>query len=153
MIGDLGRTSSSMSIFPVTAESAAPPKDAPRLEYQMFLFDSGQVEVEAILSPTLNFVPGRGLRYAISFDDDAPLVVDALAQNSTADWAEAVKDEVRKVKTPFHLDKPGYHTLKFWMVDPGVVLEKLVVNLGGVKPSYLGPPESFRRVAKQPLGR
>jgi hypothetical protein len=26
---------------------------------------------------------------------------------------------------------------------PGVVLEKIVVNLSGVKPSYLGPPESY----------
>jgi len=41
------------------------------------------------------------------------------------------------------LAKSGYHTFKFWMVDPGVVLEKLVVNLDGVKPSYLGPPESY----------
>ena len=112
----------------------------------MYLFNPGKVEAEAILGPTLNFVPGRGLRYAISFDDQPPQVVDALAHNSVEDWSTSVKDSVRKVTSEHTVTGMGYHTLKFCMVDPGVVLEKLVLNLGGVKPSYLGPPESFRGV-------
>jgi len=142
-IDDLGRTLSSMSAFPVTAKSVTPPQNSPHLEYKLYLFDPHAVEVEAILSPTLNFVPGRGLRYAISFDDEAPQIIDALAQHSVKDWETSVKDGVRKMKSFHALSGTGYHTLKFWMVDPGVVLQKLVVNLGGVKPSYLGPPESY----------
>jgi hypothetical protein len=142
-IDDYGRTLSAMTVFPVTAASATPPQ-SPYLEYEMYLYDPGKVEVEAILSPTLNFVPGRGLRYAISFDDQTPQVVDALARNSLGDWETTVKDSVRKVKSTHTMSRSGYHTLKFWMVDPGLVLEKLVVNVGGVKPSYLGPPESYR---------
>jgi len=77
-------------------------------------------------------------------DDEAPQVIDSLAKNSQRDWEATVKDAVRKVKSTHAVSGTGYHTLKFWMVDPGVVLEKLVVDLGGVKPSYLGPPESYR---------
>jgi len=143
-IADYGRTLSSMSIFPVTSRSVTPPENSPCLEYQIYLFHAGPIEVEAILAPSLNFVPGRGLRYAISFDDQSPQIMDALAANSLADWEKSVADSVRKVKSRHVLAEPGYHTLKFWMVDAGVVLQKLVVDAGGVKPSYLGPPESYR---------
>lgn len=143
-IAGYGRTLSSMTIFPCTAASVIPPANSPSLEYSMYLFHAGVARVEAILAPTLNFVPGRGLRFAIAFDGDAPRVVDALAQNSTRDWEEAVKDSVRVVTTQHRIDKPGEHVLRVWMVDPGVVLQKLVVDLGGLRPSYLGPPESYR---------
>ena len=47
------------------------------------------------------------------------------------------------LKTTRHtLASPGKHVLKFWRVDPGVVLEKIVVDCGGLKFSYLGSPES-----------
>jgi hypothetical protein len=137
----------------VGAPAAVPGKDSPCLEYQMYLVDTGKAEVEGIFGATLNFIPGRGLRYAISFDDDPPDVVtlvpqDYNARNGNQDWEKIVADNARHSHTTHMLAKPGYHTLKVWMVDPGVVLEKLVVNLGGVKSSYLGPPESFHRNGK-----
>jgi hypothetical protein len=162
-IPDFGRTLSAMSIFPVDSASKEAGWQAPRsplhggagdqlrnrgpqspsLDYRMYLFHAGKVDVTAILGPTQNFVPGRGLRFAMSFDDQSPQIIDTLEHNTQRDWEETVKDSVRYVKSTFTLAQPGYHTLTIWMVDPGIVLEKLVVDLGGVKPSYLGPPESY----------
>jgi hypothetical protein len=142
-IPDLGATLSGMSVFPVTSPSAAPPENSPHLEYRMYLFDSGEAQVQATLSPSLNFVPGRGLRYAISVDDDPPRVVDALADNTEKSWSTAVKDSVRKVTSRLTVRSPGYHVFKFWYVDPGVVLQKLLISFKDVPPTYLGPPESY----------
>jgi hypothetical protein len=149
-IEDYGRTLSGMKATgPVDAPEVVPGKNSPCLAYRMYLFDTGTVDVDAIVGPTLNFVPGRGLRYAVSFDDDPPQMVTLVpqnynAQNGNRDWEKSVEDNARYSHTTHAIMVPGYHTLKIWMVDPGVVLEKLVVNLGGVKPSYLGPPESYR---------
>lgn len=151
-IDGLGNTRSAMTIFPVTAPSVVPPAGSPCLEYKMYLFDSGRVQVTAILSPTLNFVAGRGLRFAVSFDDQLPQILTAVPADYSVgggdgnrDWERTVSDNVRKVTASLELSHPGEHTLKVWMVDPGVVLQKIVVDCGGVKPSYLGPPESFHR--------
>jgi hypothetical protein len=108
----------------------------------MYLYDSGDFQLQATLAPTLNFVPGRGLRFAVSVDDGPRTIVDELEHNSQHDWQQAVSDGVRHVTLPLTISKPGYHTLSIWAVDPGVVVERIVVSHGPLKPSYLGPPES-----------
>ncbi len=139
-----GATKSGMTVYPVTAESEMNSKTS--LQYRMYLYDSGDFELQMTLAPTLNFVPGRGLRFAVSVDDEPRKVVDALEHNSDKDWAQAVSDGVRRVTVPLEIAAPGYHTLKIWAVDPAIVVERLVVShgaTGSLRPSYLGPPESF----------
>ena len=154
-IDDYGQTLSGMRAqAPVDVSGLEPGKESPCLEYRMYLFDTGTADVDGIFGPTLNFVPDRGLRYAIAFDDEPPQLVTLVpagynAQNGNRDWEKTVEDNVRHSHTSHTIAAPGYHTLKIWMVDPGVVLQKLVVDLGGVKPSYLGPPESYHHVGNQ----
>ncbi len=147
-IPDLGRTLSAMTPVPVTSQAQTPAGNSPRLEYQIYFFSTGEVQVKAYLSPTLNFHNNQGLRYAVSFDDESPQIVNMHANKTFQDWEESVRNNVTVAASKHVLNKPGKHVLKFWMIDPGVDLQKLVVETGEVKPSYLGPPENYHRDGK-----
>ncbi|GGT47540.1 hypothetical protein GCM10010271_59600 [Streptomyces kurssanovii] len=59
-------------------------------------------------------------------------------------WARTTSDNVNLTGTEHRIGRASRHVLRFWMVDPTVVLQKLVVDTGGLRPSYMGPPESMR---------
>jgi hypothetical protein len=98
--------------------------------------------VSAYLSPTLNFINEQGLRYGVSFDDEPIQVINMHAGKTHNDWQESVSNNITIMTSDHNLKSPGKHILKFWAIDPGVVLQKLVISTGDVRPSYLGPPES-----------
>jgi hypothetical protein len=138
-----GHTLSGITTLPVEA-SPATLADGMRLEYDVNLFKAGKVKVQATLAPTLKFRPGPGFRYAVSFDDQAPVVVDVHADSSQRHWEKTVSEGVTRLVSEHNIAQPGRHTLRFWALDPGLVLQRLVIDAGGLKPSYLGPPESPR---------
>ncbi|HXB33058.1 MAG TPA: glycosyl hydrolase 115 family protein [Puia sp.] len=141
-IPNLGRTLSGVQASPVTAPAQTPGSDNPRLEYELYLFDTGIVKVDAYFSPILAF-NRRPIRYAVSFDDETPVLVDLSTGNEApGTWDKMVADNIRISVSAHHISRPGIHILKYWLVDPCPVLQKIVVDCGGVRPSYLGPPES-----------
>ncbi|MFJ3423174.1 glycosyl hydrolase 115 family protein [Streptomyces sp. NPDC086082] len=108
----------------------------------------GEVTVWAYLSPRNPALPTGGLRYGVSLDDGPIQTVDI---NIGADdgllndvWARNTSDNVNATATKHSVTKAGVHRLKFWMVDPTVVLQRLVIDTGGLPALYLGPLESRR---------
>ena len=140
-IPDIGRTGSGMTIIPVTAKRQTPGPKSPRLEFSMLVFDTGRIHVQAYFSPTLNF-NGKELQYAFSIDEEPPQIINLHTDHSNKSWEQWVANNIIIDSSEFHFREPGRHTLKFWMVDPGIVLQKIVVGFRQVNPCYLGPPET-----------
>jgi hypothetical protein len=159
-IPDIGRTGAGMTVLPRNAALQTPGGATPHLEYQMYLMDSAdhQVEVWTYLSPrnSVRIATGDrdGLLYAISVDDDPPQLVNATARlginpqgnsgNGNLPWEWKSADNVIRIPTTHMIKGPNPHVLKYWLVDPTVIAQKFVVDTGGLRPSYLGPPESCR---------
>ncbi|MCW8849895.1 MAG: hypothetical protein OQJ81_07945, partial [Melioribacteraceae bacterium] len=150
VIPNLGRTYSSVIAEPANASSQALSKSTPHLEYVFTVFNEGDLKIESYLSPTLNYQKNEGLKFAISIDDNEPQIVNMHEGEYQPDWEypawwnNSVLDHIKKKKSAHGQVKPGKHTLKVWMVDPGVVFQKFVLDIGGIRPSYLGPPESLK---------
>ena len=113
----------------------------------MFLFSTDSARIILITSPLLNFMPGRDIRLAVSVDDGVPeYITNVPVKLSNRAWEQDVVNQARRCQATLNIARPGYHTLKVWMIDPGVVLEKIMVDMGGLKQSYLGAPESYRQL-------
>lgn len=149
-IPDYGRGAAAMSVFPVMAKSVLPPDPAPLLQYPVYLAHGGNYEVTLVLGPVMDFVPDRGMRVAVSVDDEAPQVLDIFADRAAETflgknwWTQFTRDNARYLRSTHAVGTAGRHTLTIRMVDPGVVVQKLIVSDKPVPDSYFGPPETGR---------
>ncbi|MBU3124554.1 glycosyl hydrolase 115 family protein [Sinomicrobium sp. 2019215] len=144
----LGRTGSAVSLFPVTANRDALQKEEHYLEYKIYLDYRGEIKVHMFISPTLNYEnTPEGKRLAVSIDDKAPETVYMHKGEDKKLWERRVADNINEQVSVHRVDSPGAHRLRIRMLDPGIVLQKIVIDMGGLKPSYLGPEESVYKKA------
>jgi len=142
VIPHLGRTLSSVISLPQTVPPST--DNDMRLEYDFALIADGDATLHVYLAPALDTQGKGGLRLAVAIDDGAPQTLTFDLKPDTPEWNQAVKDNIVILKAPFKGLKAGKHTIKVFRIDGNVVLERLVLDTGGLKPSYLGPPESAR---------
>jgi hypothetical protein len=141
-IPGLGKTLGAMTVVPVTADPVVPEGDHPRLEYDIWLFEPGELEITVLLSPTLNYYNDEGRELAVSIDHSKPEIMNIHKDYNNRRWERWVSDNIIEAVSTQTVAEPGKHTVKIWMVDSGLVLQKIMVRTGEEKSSYLGPPES-----------
>ena len=146
VLPDLGRTSDAITAFPVTSPVQKISVSSAHLEYEIYTISQDSLKINAYFSPTLNYYnTDEGLQYAISIDNEAPQMISINKEDRNTGagiWNKWVGESII-IKTSKHrISQPGKHIVKYWVVNPGVVLQKIVLDFGNVKPSYLGPPET-----------
>jgi len=148
-IPDYGRFAAAMSIFPVDAPSCADPSRSPRLDYDLFLGETGDYHIDLVTSPTLEVIPGRRLSVAVALDDQAPVIATVFTpENGPAEDFLGARHPAntaggaRTMRVTVHADRPGRHVLTIAMVDPTLVLQRIIVAKGEPPASYFGPADA-----------
>lgn len=147
VLKNYGRTLSSVKMFPTTV-SFEKPEDAPYLEYLLKVNEDAEYTLTTYVAPTNNLYEKSRLKYAVAFDGETPTIADALPKDFIAGsyvndiWCDAVLNNIHITTTVHKLTK-GMHKLRFYGLDAGLVLQKLVLSKGKLKASFFGPEESF----------
>lgn len=154
-IPDYGRTHSGVRLPPLTASQE--PGKGPALVYPFYTFsNAASPQLTVYFSPSENSNPTHPNRYAFSIDgadgsasSNSVTVVQpvplANAGGEPSGWSQAViaGAYVKTSKLGSSL-APGKHVLRVWLLEPTMVVTKLVLDVGGLKSSTLGPPESVQ---------
>ena len=150
-IKHLGRTLSGMALMPYTTPTGNASLTY-RFHAQTIQKENNKVKVIVVTKSTLDFLNKGGLEYTVSIDGAQPVTVNFNSdlnekpENIYSIYYPTVARRVvaQTVSLPFTPTADGWHTLTLHPKDPGIVFEKVVVDGGGYRPSYLFMNESSK---------
>lgn len=118
------------------------------LLYPFYLFTStAKAIVKLSFTLTLDTHPSCRAMYNIALDGKDNKAYELVQPPKKSGelppgWLESVMDCVWVKTHELTLGDVGAHNLSIALCDENIALEKVVIDLGGVRNSYLGPPES-----------
>lgn len=154
VVENLGKTGDAVISLPIKKGRVALSKKSPKLSYNVNFQNKGKVKVHMYFSPTINYAPREGMYFGLSFDKETPIQInydsDPYIFNYNgkvpSNWHSNVADNIKIITTEFEIDTAGNHTLNYYRIDEGLVLQKIIIETenSNLKDTYLGPPESFK---------
>ncbi len=151
----LGYNGSAVALVPVTVPVRATPEkiqaESPCLQFNTGLQGAGNWKVTLRTLPTFSVESGQPQRYAVAFDDAPPRIVSLKPSADEKDWwwQENVMRNAAITSSRHSLKSSGPHTLKIWMVDPGIVIDTIALEAGTGSDLGLLWPEETRAIPRK----
>jgi hypothetical protein len=113
------------------------------LTYDFYSFTAAVPVVNVFCLPTHPYNKNYSMRYAVSIDGGPVTIVDLRTWGRSEEWKQNVlsNSSVKKITLP--LIQADHHVLKIFCIDPGVILDRIVIDLGGLKKGYGVIPETI----------
>lgn len=128
-------------------------RKASYLEYDFYTWEQGMVDVYTYVMPTFTTSVDRGFaghertnienQYGVRIDDGLLMHPATNSWEYAQQWYESVQRNTRINKCTLYVKQPGKHTVRITCCDPGTMLQKIVIDFGGMKRSYMGPQASI----------
>ena len=140
----MGRTRSAVALMPYTTGT-----DGATLTYRFKADGAKTAKIHVITKSTLDFLDKGGLVYDVALDGNSPVSINFNAnlnekpENIYSIYYPTIARRVveKEVELPLAASQ-DIHTLALHPQDPGIVFEKIVIDLGGYQPQYLFGRES-----------
>ena len=116
---------------------------SPKAEYDFYTFNGGNATVHVYALPLFPIDSKHDTRYGIMIDDGMVQWMTTSAKEYSSQWRLNVFRNSAISTINVNVDKPGKHTLKLICADPGMIIQKVVIDFGGMKRSYLGPNVTY----------
>jgi hypothetical protein len=148
-ISGLGYNGEAAAVLPTLVPVCDTPekiqRESPCLQYAIGIEHPGDWKFTVRALPTFSVETGQPQRYAIALDDGPLEIVSLPVSLSETDrqWQENVLRNAALASSVHSIAQPGRHTLKIWMVDPGIVLDTIELEgAGAPDPGYTWPAET-----------
>ena len=114
--------------------------DGTRVEYTLPKIDADEVTVTVSTIPFFPIYKGKSNRYGFSIDGAEPFVTENLPTEWSVPWKDQVLKNGVEARATFAIDHTkDKHILTLTCGDPGTMVQRIIIDWGGLKKSYVGP--------------
>ncbi|TDE17769.1 hypothetical protein E0F88_04370 [Dyadobacter psychrotolerans] len=151
VVDGLGANGKALEAFPLVEKAADGELDTlkvksnPSVEYEFYSFSQTPAIITITSLPTYPLNKNFEVRYAVSVDDGPVRILNFRTFGRSDEWKKNVLSNSAQRILNEPILKPGKHTLRIYMIDPGVILNHIYIDLGIAQPFYGTLPKTFKQ--------